>query len=58
MPNSVSIDPPDQHNRRLLDAVHPPTWRNPTPRARYHLAVLGAGTGGLVSAAGAAGLGA
>ncbi len=58
MPSNVSIDPPDQHNRRLLAQVHPPTWRNPTPRARYHLAVLGAGTGGLVSAAGAAGLGA
>jgi hypothetical protein len=30
----------------------------PEPRARYHLVVLGAGTGGLVSAAVAAGLGA
>src|SRR5207245_3064081 len=31
---------------------------NPTPTGRYNLVVLGAGTAGLVSAAGAAGLGA
>lgn len=46
------------HDRALLDAVHPPAWRNPTPSGRYNLVVLGAGTGGLVSAAVAAGLGA
>ena len=58
MSNPGSIDPNDQHNQRLLAEVHPPGWTNPVPKARYHLAVLGAGTGGLVSAAGAAGLGA
>lgn len=58
MTTPVTVEPMDQHNQRLVDQVHPPTWRNPTPRDRYHLAVLGAGTGGLVSAAGAAGLGA
>ena len=52
------IQPMDVHNRRLISNVHPPDWRNPVPRARYHLVVIGAGTAGLVSAAGAAGLGA
>ncbi|MCU0622733.1 MAG: FAD-dependent oxidoreductase, partial [Gemmatimonadaceae bacterium] len=46
------------HNDRLLEAVRPPQWVNPTPRDRYHLVVIGAGTAGLVTAAGAAGLGA
>ena len=59
MPNPVPvIAPPDEHNARLLANVHPPAWRNPTPRDRYHLVVIGAGTAGLVTAAGAAGLGA
>lgn len=43
---------------RLLREVHPPDWVNPTPKGRYHLVVVGAGTGGLVTAAAAAGLGA
>ena len=34
------------------------TGRIPTPAARYNLVVIGAGTAGLVTAAGAAGLGA
>jgi pyruvate/2-oxoglutarate dehydrogenase complex dihydrolipoamide dehydrogenase (E3) component len=46
------------HDQRLRESVHPPTWRNPTPKDRYHLVVIGAGTAGLVTAAGAAGLGA
>lgn len=33
-------------------------WKNPAPAPRYNLVVLGAGTAGLVTAAGAAGLGA
>ena len=37
----------------LLANVHPPDWLNPEPAARYHLVVIGAGTAGLVSAAGA-----
>lgn len=52
------IHPEDAHNRALVDNVHPAEWQNPTPAARYHLVVLGGGTAGLVSAAGAAGLGA
>ncbi len=52
------ILPADEHNRTLLENVHPPAWRNPEPAARYNLVVIGAGTAGLVTAAGAAGLGA
>ena len=48
----------DLHDRALLENVHPPQWTNPRPAARYNLVVVGAGTGGLVCAAGAAGLGA
>lgn len=50
--------PLEGHNLRLLEQVHPPGWRNPEPRERYHLVVVGAGTGGLVTAAIAASLGA
>ncbi|MFQ5515367.1 MAG: mercuric reductase [Myxococcota bacterium] len=52
------IAPLDGHNRALLDQVHPPDHVNPEPRERYHLVVIGAGTAGLVCAAGAASLGA
>jgi pyruvate/2-oxoglutarate dehydrogenase complex dihydrolipoamide dehydrogenase (E3) component len=38
--------------------VHPEDWVNPTPADRYDLVVIGGGTAGLVSAMGAAGLGA
>jgi len=50
--------PDDAFNRALLSAVHPPAWVNPQPTGRYNLVVIGGGTAGLVSAAGAAGLGA
>ena len=42
----------------LIENCHPPRWVNPTPNGKYNLVVIGAGTAGLVSAAGAAGLGA
>ena len=48
----------DHWDRELLANVHPDGWVNPVPAARYDLVVIGAGTAGLVSAAGAAGLGA
>jgi pyruvate/2-oxoglutarate dehydrogenase complex dihydrolipoamide dehydrogenase (E3) component len=54
----VRLAPWDEHNRALVARVHPPDWTNPRAAARYHLVVLGAGTAGLVAAAGAAGLGA
>lgn len=50
--------PSDEHNRRLVGNVHPADWVNPEPAGRYNLVVIGAGTAGLVTAAGAAGLGA
>lgn len=50
--------PLDRHNLRLQANVRPEDWVNPTPKGRYNLVVIGAGTAGLVSAAGAAGLGA
>ncbi len=48
------IQPLDEHNLRHLGNVHPPDHVNPKPKDRYHLVVLGAGTGGLVTAAAAA----
>jgi pyruvate/2-oxoglutarate dehydrogenase complex dihydrolipoamide dehydrogenase (E3) component/uncharacterized membrane protein YdjX (TVP38/TMEM64 family) len=50
--------PDDEDNRRLLGQVHPPGRENPRPAGRYNLVAVGGGTAGLVSAAGAAGLGA
>lgn len=52
------IQPWDSHNQRLVSNVHPTAWTNPTPSGKYNLVVIGAGTAGLVTAAGAAGLGA
>ena len=52
------LEPRDSHNALLEAAVHPEDWTNPTPATRYNLVVIGAGTAGLVTAAGAAGLGA
>src|SRR5262245_24411829 len=52
------VAPWDRFNEDLVRHVHPADWVNPTPAPRYHLVVIGAGTAGLVTAAGAAGLGA
>ena len=52
------LSPLDDADRVLLEAVHPPDWVNPEPHAVYDLVVVGGGTAGLVSAVGAAGLGA
>ncbi|MEW5860826.1 MAG: mercuric reductase [Cyanobacteriota bacterium] len=54
----VSISPMDVYNQTLVAHVHPPDWVNPVPAPNYNLVVIGAGTAGLVTAAGAAGLGA
>lgn len=48
----------DPHDKKLIDNCHPPGRVNPAPPGKYNLAVIGGGTAGLVSAAGAAGLGA
>lgn len=55
---AAGIGPTDEHDTRLVANVHPRDWTNPIAKNRYHLVVIGAGTAGLVSAAGAAGLGA
>jgi len=52
------ITPRDEHNLTLIANVHPSDWVNPEPAKRYNLVVVGAGTAGLVSAIGAAGMGA
>ena len=54
----MEVLPKDPYNLELVANVHPPDWRPPTPPPRYNLVVIGAGTAGLVTAAGAAGLGA
>jgi pyruvate/2-oxoglutarate dehydrogenase complex dihydrolipoamide dehydrogenase (E3) component len=54
---TVTVSPMDVHNQTLVDHVHPSTWVNPQPADCYDLVVIGAGTAGLVVAAGAAGLG-
>ena len=56
--NPVIVPPMDAHNETLVSNVHPPDWINPEPASRYNLVVIGAGTAGLITAAGAAGLGA
>ena len=58
MPAHYELLQGDPHDRELLNNVHPPDWVNPTPAPVYNLVVIGGGTAGLVSAAGAALLGA
>ena len=57
-PDLVQLQPRDEHNQRLAALTRPTDWINPAPHGRYNLVVIGAGTAGLVTAAGAAGLGA
>jgi pyruvate/2-oxoglutarate dehydrogenase complex dihydrolipoamide dehydrogenase (E3) component len=56
--DTIDVSPRDEHNIVLLDHTRPRAWIDPQPKARYNLVIIGAGSGGLVSAAGAAGLGA
>ena len=56
--NRPEVAPADAHNLRLAANVRPEGWVDPQPAPRYNLVVIGAGTAGLVCAAGAAGLGA
>ncbi len=54
--HAVTISPMDEYNQQLLANVHPPDWANPKSVDCYDLVVIGAGTAGLVTAKGAAGL--
>ncbi|MHA7837780.1 MAG: mercuric reductase [bacterium] len=58
MTREIELEPRDELNARLIENVHPPSWQNPTPRGRYNLVVIGAGTGGLITALIASSLGA
>lgn len=51
-------NPLDPYDQILVSNAHPPDWENPEPALKYDLVVIGAGTAGLVTAAGSAGLGA
>jgi pyruvate/2-oxoglutarate dehydrogenase complex dihydrolipoamide dehydrogenase (E3) component len=55
--DAVTMLPNDRYNQTLISHVHPHDWQNPPPADRYDLVVIGAGTAGLVVAAGSAGLG-
>jgi pyruvate/2-oxoglutarate dehydrogenase complex dihydrolipoamide dehydrogenase (E3) component len=57
-PHAFEVSPADEFNKKLVENAHPPNWINPMPAGCYNLVVLGAGTAGLVAAAGAAILGA
>ena len=52
------ILPRDEFDEALIRNVRPEDWKNPEPKGKYDLVAIGAGTAGLISAAGAAGLGA
>ena len=54
---ATQISPMDEHNVKFLDNAHPPKWVNPEYPDVYNLVVIGAGAGGLVTSAGAAGVG-
>src|SRR6185295_2071211 len=53
-----AVLPNDAHDAELLAQVRPPDWINPPPARCYNLVVIGGGTAVLVTAVGAAGLGA
>jgi len=53
-----ALVPDSSYDDLLEQNVRPPDWVNPEPAQSYNLVVIGAGTAGLVAAAGAAALGA
>ena len=50
--------PGEEFDDMARDLLSPADYQNPLPQPRYHLVVVGAGPAGLISAIGAAGLGA
>ena len=54
----MAFEPVGEADRRLLANVRPEGWTNPEPDGPYDLVVVGGGTGGLVSAAIGAAVGA
>jgi pyruvate/2-oxoglutarate dehydrogenase complex dihydrolipoamide dehydrogenase (E3) component len=58
MHEPVLVLPDDEHNRKLVNNVHPSDWVNPEPTGTYNIVVIGAGTAGLVTAVIAAAVGA
>ena len=55
---ALGLLPNDEHDRVLVDNVHPANWVNPHPEGRYNIVVVGAGTAGLITAVISASLGA
>ncbi len=53
----VVVPPMDEYNQKLIANLHPNDWKNPEPADCYDLIAIGAGAAGLVTSAGAAGLG-
>ncbi len=58
MADRVTVLPEDEFNRELVGHTHPSDWVNPEPAEAYNLVVIGGGTAGLVTAMGAATVGA
>ena len=58
MSTLIQLQPQDKYNLALESHVKPRDWTNPIPSGRYNLVVIGAGAAGLVTALGAAGVGA
>ena len=54
----IVVQPDDKYNRELVANLHPADHVNPPVNGRYNLVVIGGGSAGLISAIGAAGVGA
>ncbi len=54
----AELYPGSNYDEIAAGLLQPADYRNPEPKARYHLVVIGAGPAGLITAIGAAGLGA
>ncbi len=55
---SIERYPGDDFDNKSWSLLSPDNYQNPEPQSKYHLVVVGAGPAGLISAIGAAGLGA